>query len=70
MGENNVATCLDKCRAGYTANGNGESKCERCDESCAECEDQGQEGDANKCTKCSAAFGFKYGEYLCLGECN
>lgn len=64
------STCLTRCDNGWTRNGNPEHICERCDERCRSCEDQGVSGDKSRCLACSTKYPFLYGPAkTCLEEC-
>ena len=63
------STCKAECDVGYTTNGSENLECTKCDESCAECKDDGVAGDFKKCTVCATDYPFTH-EEACLKTCN
>jgi hypothetical protein len=77
------STCAAQCDAGYSSNGSGGFKasqleklglarheCQKCSPQCATCMDNGEEGDIEKCTSCSATHPFMYSpDSKCMKTC-
>ena len=54
-GLSGTSLCEAQCEKGWTTNGNKDHICQRCDPSCATCEDDGDPGDRQKCITCAPA---------------
>ena len=62
--------CKGKCESGWTTNGNKDNICQKCDRTCATCEDDGDPGDRKKCTTCAAATTYLFPKTSeCTTEC-
>lgn len=62
--------CKPKCEDGWTTNGNKELICQKCDPTCATCEDDGDVGDRKKCTSCAPATPKLFSKLSeCTAEC-
>ena len=67
---NKTQTCRPYCEVGYTSNGSQNLQCERCDPSCASCQDTRTAGDVKECIDCSVSHPFRVTRTnTCLREC-
>ena len=65
-----VSTCDNECPAGFTTNGDRENFiCTNCDSKCAECLDDGNEGDMYKCTVCKPGWKIYAPDQTCMQTC-
>ena len=68
---NLTQTCRPTCELGYTSNGHPDKNCEKCDESCRTCRDNGEVGDKSKCIDCADDHPFRISlTDICQKECN
>lgn len=66
-------TCGPACLPGYTSNGNPTKRCEKCDDSCVTCFDNGQPDDKRQCIDCNAKNGYPWRiteTQLCVDYCH
>ena len=72
VGTTSYGTCLTKCPAGYTTNGDTTNRlCVPCDSSCGTCVDNGAVGDRYKCLTCSSGYNFRSTvDMKCLTNCS
>ena len=62
--------CLPRCDMNHTSNGKKDKVCERCDDSCNGCHDNGQVGDRLSCIDCSTEYVFRQsGTNFCHQKC-
>jgi hypothetical protein len=58
--------CLPRCDMNYTSDGKKNKICERCDDSCNGCHDNGEIGDKKSCIECSPEYVYRQnGTNLC-----
>jgi len=65
-GVSGSSVCGPKCGTGWTTNGNKKLICQKCDATCATCEDDANVGDKKKCKTCAPATPFLFSK---LSEC-
>jgi len=64
-------SCRKTCDIGYTSNGSADRTCVKCNESCAQCKDDGKVNDKFKCVRCNKEKGFterRKGSELCFDK--
>lgn len=65
------STCGSECPAGFTSNGDTvEHVCTNCNTNCAECLDDGNVGDMDKCTVCRSGWKMYSPEQRCMESCS